>query len=73
MPGRVASLNLISPDAAGFFCGAVPRWAHLQRAGSLGELRAVLEQRLDSPASPSTVDLIGHSTRDHLKKGGEPR
>src|SRR5437667_11908953 len=65
MPGRVASLNIISPDVEELFFGAVARCADLHRASSLADLRALLERRLDGPASPITLDLIGHSTRDH--------
>jgi hypothetical protein len=74
MHGRVASLNVISPDAEGLFFGPVARCADLQRAGSLAELRAVLERRPGGPASPLTLDLIGHSTRDHhlLRLGDDP-
>ena len=63
MPGRVTSLNIISPDCEELFFGAVARCADLHRASSLADLRAVLERRLDGP--PITLDLIGHSTRDH--------
>lgn len=65
MPGRVASLNIISPDVEELFFGAIARCADLHRAWSLDDLRAVLERRLDGPASPMTLDVIGHSTRDH--------
>ena len=65
MPGRVASLNIISPDVEGLFFGAVARCVDLHRANSLDDLRAVLERRLDGPTSPMTLDLLGHSTRDH--------
>lgn len=74
MSGRVASLNIISPDAEGLFFGAVARCANLQRASSLDDLRAVLERRLDGPASPMMLDVIGHSTRDrHLLRLGDDR
>lgn len=74
MPGRVASLNVSSPDAEGLFFGPVARCADLHRASSLAELRAVLERRLDGLASPLTLDLIGHSTRDHhLLRLGDDR
>ncbi len=65
MPGRVASLNIISPDVERLLFGAPARCSDLHRASSLDELRAVLERRLDGPTPPMTVDLIGHSTRDH--------
>jgi hypothetical protein len=72
--GRVASLNVISPDAEGLFFGPVARCADLHRASSLGDLRAVLERLPDGPASPLTLDLIGHSTRDHhLLRLGDDR
>ena len=65
MSGRVIPLNIISPDAEEVYFGAVGRCADLHRASSLDDLRAVLEQRLGSPTSPITLDLMGHSTRDH--------
>ena len=74
MSGRVASLNVISPDAEGLFFGAVARCADLHHANSLADLRAVLERRPEGPASPVTLDLIGHSTRDHhLLRLGDDR
>ena len=74
MPGRVASLNVISPDAEGLFFGPVARCADLHRANSLADLRAVLERRPGGPASALTLDLIGHSTRDHhLLRLGDDR
>lgn len=74
MPGRVASLNIISPDAEDLFFGAVERCVDLQRASSLAALRAVLERRLAHPVSPMTLDLLGHSTRDHhLLRLGDDR
>ena len=69
---RVASLNVISPDAEGLFFGRVARCADLHRAGSLGDLRAALESRLEGSPAPATLDLIGHSTRDpHLLRLGD--
>jgi hypothetical protein len=70
---RVASLNVISPDTIDLFFGPVARCAVLHRAGSLTELRAVLEGRLAGTQAPCTLDLIGHSTRDHhlLRLGDE--
>jgi hypothetical protein len=65
MSGRVTSLNIISPDAEGVYFGADGRCADLHRASSLADLRAVLEQRLAGPAAPITLDVMGHSTRDH--------
>ena len=65
MPTRVASLNIVSPDAEALYFGAVARWAVRHRANSLDDLRAVLDQQLNDPTSPSTLDLMGHSTRDH--------
>ena len=74
MASRAASLNVISPDAEELFFDPVARCADLHRASSLGELRAVLERRLDGQASPVTLDLIGHSTRDHhLLRLGDDR
>ena len=74
MSGRATSLNVISPDAVSLFFGPVARCTDLERAGSLAELRAVLERQLDGPASPVTLDLIGHSTRGHhlLRLGDDP-
>jgi hypothetical protein len=74
MADRVASLNIISPDVEGLLFGAMARCAVSHRASSLDDLRAVLEGRLDVPASPVTLDLIGHSTRDHhlLRLGDTP-
>ena len=65
MADRVASLNIISPDAEDLFFGAVARCADLHRASSLDDLRAVLERQLDGPTSPAFLDLLGHSTRHH--------
>ena len=67
--------NVASPDCAEtFFAGRAPRCVDLRHAGSLGELRSVLQSRLDEPVSPSTLDLIGHSTREHhlLRLGDTP-
>jgi hypothetical protein len=71
----VSSLNVASPDCAeAFFAGRDPRCVNLHHAGSLGELRSVLNDRLAAAASPSTLDLIGHSTREHhlLRLGDTP-
>jgi hypothetical protein len=72
----MASLNVISPDAEDVFFGPIARLAELHRASSLSELRALLE-RLDRPAEAcrtTTLDLIGHSTRDHhLLRLGDDR
>ena len=59
------SLNVVSPDAEALFFGPVERCAEIHRASSLRELRGVLEGRLGEPTPPLTLDLIGHSTRDH--------
>lgn len=68
-----ASLNVISPDAEHVFFGLIERLTGLHRASSLAELRAVLE-RVDRPDAPITLDLIGHSTRDHhLLRLGDDR
>ena len=65
--------TFISPDAEELF-GAVARCADLHRANSLSDLRTVLEGRLGGPTSPITLDLIGHSTRDHhLLRLGDDR
>jgi hypothetical protein len=71
----VNPLNVASPDCAeAFFAGRSPRCVNLHHAGSLAELRDVLECRLDEVVSPATLDLIGHSTRDHhlLRLGATP-
>lgn len=63
-------VNVASPDCAeSFYRG---RCTDLVRAGSLAELRAVLDGR--SPGAPTTLDLIGHSTRQHhlLRLGRTP-
>ncbi|MET9338931.1 hypothetical protein [Nonomuraea sp. NPDC003804] len=75
MPAPPASLNIASPDCAeAFFAGRIARCVNLQHAGSLSELRDVLERRLDQAVSPATLDLIGHSTRGHrlLRLGDTP-
>ena len=58
-------LNIISPDAEGLFFGAAARCTVLHRASSLADLRALLEASIGVSVSSLTVDLIGHSTRDH--------
>jgi hypothetical protein len=74
MPVRVLPLNIISPDAEEVYFGPIVRCVNLHRANSLGDLRAVLEQRLGGPTSPVTLDLMGHSTRDHhLLRLGDDR
>ena len=72
MAARVGSLNIISPDAEELFFGPAVRCANIHRASSLDDLRAVLEGQLGDPAMPLSLDLIGHSTRDHhlLRLGG---
>lgn len=75
MPTALPSLSIASPDCAeAFFAGRVHRQVRLHRAGSLAELRAVLDRRLDDPVTPATLDLIGHSTREHhlLRLGTTP-
>ena len=58
-------INVASPDCAEDFFAGAARCVILWRAASLAELREVLERCLDLPARPSTLDLIGHSTRGH--------
>jgi len=68
-------LNVASPDCAeDFFAGPAARCFFLWRAAGLAELREVLDHCLDLPARPSTLDLIGHSTRGHrlLRLGQTP-
>src|SRR5437899_2953771 len=71
----VMSLNIASPDCGeAFFAGRVARCVNLRYAGSLTELRDVLDRHLDNVDAPATLDLIGHSTRDHrlLRLGHTP-
>jgi hypothetical protein len=72
--GVAASFNVVSPDAAEFFFGRAAHAAVVHTVGSLPELRDVLERRLDEVRSPVTLDLMGHSTRQHhlLRLGGTP-
>jgi hypothetical protein len=69
------SFNVASPDCAeAFFAGRAARCVNLHLAGSLVELREVLGRHLPDPVAPATLDLIGHSTRDHhlLRLGNTP-
>ena len=69
------SLNIASPDCAEqFFAGRAARCVDLHHAGSLPELRQVLERYRADVTSPMTLDLIGHSTRHHhlLRLGSTP-
>jgi hypothetical protein len=69
------ALTVASPDCAEtFFAGRAARCVHLRRAASLGELHDVLRGCPDDPPTPTTLDLIGHSTRDHhlLRLGDTP-
>jgi hypothetical protein len=70
----VTSLNVLSPDVEPVFRGRRARLVGAHHANSLGELRGVLERCLDDAPSPVTLDLIGHSTRDHhlLRLGQTP-
>jgi hypothetical protein len=74
MPGT-GPLNIASPDCAEAFFGA-DRVVRLWHAASLKDLYEVLHARLDDPptAGGRTLDLIGHSTREHrlLRLGGTP-
>lgn len=74
MSTSVASLGVVSPDALAIFSGRVTNRANQYQASSLVELRDVLERRLDDVVSPATLDLMGHSTRDHhlLRLGDTP-
>ena len=75
MPAPTMPLNVASPDCSeAFFSGRAARCVHLHHAASLAELRDVLERRLDDAVSPATLDLIGHSTREHhlLRLGATP-
>jgi hypothetical protein len=71
----LTSLNIASPDCAeAFFSGRAARCVNLHHASSLAELRVVLERHLDGVTARRTLDLIGHSTRDHhlLRLGSTP-
>jgi hypothetical protein len=72
MPASMTSLNVVSPDIN--FLGQAARCMNLHRAGSLDELRHILEHRLDDAVGPAALDLSGHSTRDHhlLRLGDTP-
>ncbi|TWP51759.1 hypothetical protein FKR81_12905 [Lentzea tibetensis] len=75
MSTPVPSLNVASPDCAeAFFAGRAARCVNLRHAGSLAELRTVLEGHLNTVGSPATLDLLGHSTREHhlLRLGDTP-
>src|SRR5215204_1023706 len=75
MTAPVTPLNIASPDCAEkFFAGRAARCLNLHHAGSLAELRDVLERQLDNVVPPATLDLIGHSTRDHhlMRLGATP-
>jgi hypothetical protein len=74
MADRITPPNVISPNIEPLFFGPVTRCAERHRANSLGDLRAVLEDRLGHPGSAVMLDLIGHSTRDHhlLRLGDTP-
>lgn len=68
-------LNIASPDCAeAFFAGTTPRCARLHHAASLPELGNVLHSLLHRPTTTMTLDLIGHSTREHhlLRLGTTP-
>jgi len=65
MFGRIATLNIISPDAEHVYLGAVARCLDVHRANSLAEVRPILERQLQFAAEPVILDLMGHSTRDH--------
>jgi hypothetical protein len=75
MRGLVTAINIASPDCAeAFFAGRAARCVNLRRAGSLAELREVLDGHLADAIRPGTLDLIGHSTREHhlLRLGQTP-
>ena len=75
VPVALTSLNIASPDCAeAFFSGRAARCVNLHHASSLAELRDVLERHLNGVTTPRTLDLIGHSTRDHhlLRLGSTP-
>lgn len=72
---RTRPFNVASPDCSeGFFAGRVTRCRSMVHAGSLEELRRVLDERAAQPATPITLDLIGHATRGHrlLRLGRTP-
>ncbi|HKT01370.1 MAG TPA: hypothetical protein VJT31_17745 [Rugosimonospora sp.] len=76
MTSPVRSLTVASPDCAeAFFAGRVARCVDLRHAGSLGELRDVLDHEVGhAPDGPAVLDLVGHSTRGHrlLRLGHTP-
>ena len=65
---------MASPDCAeSFFASQTPRVNNLHHAGSLSQLRSILESQ-EQIAGPVTLDLIGHSTAGHhlLRLGSTP-
>ncbi|MEQ1507194.1 MAG: hypothetical protein ABMB14_33505 [Myxococcota bacterium] len=70
-PGR---LHLISADAADTVDARLARDPALHRVSSLAEVRAALEREADGGTAAATLDLMGHSTRDHhfLRLGATP-
>jgi len=65
MSNRIATLNIISPDAEHVYLGVVARCLDVHRASSLADVREILERQVESPTQPIILDLMGHSTRDH--------
>ena len=56
------ALNVISPDAARIVLRGAAAQAPVHRAGSLDELRAILDGQ-PAALAPRSLDLIGHSSR----------
>lgn len=67
------SINLISVDALSVVRASVKAAPHSTVITSFGEVRRLLDLYAERPTAPAvTVDLLGHSTRDHqlLRMGG---
>jgi hypothetical protein len=62
---KQSTLNVVSPDAETLYFGRATRCVNWHRAGSLNELRGILERRVGDATTPVTLDLLGHSTREH--------
>jgi hypothetical protein len=73
-PTTIRLLNVTSPDMELLLDGPVRRCVERRPAASLGDLHAVLRRHEGTPAAPTTLDLIGHSTAGHhyLRLGHTP-
>jgi hypothetical protein len=77
MAAAIRPLTVMSPDAEYVYRGRAALRAEAHRAGSLAELRAVLESLPGQAASLGCIrslDLLGHSTSGHhlLRLGSTP-